>query len=1057
MKHGKLVLCLAGLLLLAMLVNVAVSPLAQAQSPAILKWAEVDTPGTKGEVIVLGSEVSRIAVGRGDVLYAIDSENDKVYRSDNGGLTWTDITRGLPAGELPASEIAVAPDRPQNVAVVTNGGKKVYLSDDSGASWSDTGVPGLSGATIQCITISKGYGRGSDLGYDIAIGTAQWGDATTTGQIWVLQGGALISVWQNQNITVDGSLIGAEVSAIAFSPKYADEGTILAVASTAADVSPPNGKTWLCIGQRDLSAQTTSWNGYTGYPVEIAAAGDDAALVSIISSISLPSDYIGTSPTSRKVFVSYNRQPDITSDNDVYRLDDTTVYRLNAAGGAGIDICSISYYGTLTKGRLIAGDVNPDPANPFRVQVRRASDPALASPPGWQPASQPPSGPGNAQVAWSYGGRMAFCGTGQSPVILPVPDESAFSRSVDDGDTWEQTSLIDTVIHISDVAPALDSKGLFLATYSIFGIEGVWRSAGEPLGNFWGRILTMNTTSNRIILRLSPDYITDYTIYAIELGGYQMAVSHNRGNSWQQRYVPGPVVDLAVEDKDTIYVALPGGYIRKNTNAGAAWLSPPVSCFPDSASEINMLTVVDKGHILVGSRDSKVAYSTDGGESFTEIDKAIGYHTGDVQVVADANYGENGIIYASNNITDKGIWRWAIGLSTEWEQIDESVTKLGMGQRISGLITGDEGTLYALRSEPVEPVNGAHAGGMTRTLNPCEPQTTQIEFDIVNATLSEGTSFDPLLIFTYTLPHLKLSGGAVQNELWAVGTADNVTAIYRFQDNLCKVGPMTIASGGVGCDPVSGRAQEVNLCWEQLSLADAYDIEVAKDKDFSIRIIDWVAEDAVTGFLIPASVTSPCAYFPTGGRVAERAGSAIAQWGNLECGHTYSWRVRVRHAATTEVIRSPWSEVRSFTVQAGLPATHPYYGLQLLSPNNGCMGCPVKPASFSWSPFKGTAKYRFVLAKDAAMTQVVAQATVTTTAYEYKGTLDYGTNHFWRVMALEPSPSDWSATFSFQTEPAPTPLPPPTEASTTPLWAWVLVAIGAILVIVTLILIFKTS
>jgi len=59
------------------------------------------------------------------------------------------------------------------------------------------------------------------------------------------------------------------------------------------------------------------------------------------------------------------------------------------------------------------------------------------------------------------------------------------------------------------------------------------------------------------------------------------------------------------------------------------------------------------------------------------------------------------------------------------------------------------------------------------------------------------------------------------------------------------------------------------------------------------------------------------------------------------------------------------------------------------------------------------------------------------------------------VMALEPAPSDWSATFSFQTEAAPEP-DVPDKAAPTPLWVWVVIAIGAILVIVTLVLIFKT-
>jgi hypothetical protein len=97
----------------------------------------------------------------------------------------------------------------------------------------------------------------------------------------------------------------------------------------------------------------------------------------------------------------------------------------------------------------------------------------------------------------------------------------------------------------------------------------------------------------------------------------------------------------------------------------------------------------------------------------------------------------------------------------------------------------------------------------------------------------------------------------------------------------------------------------------------------------------------------------------------------------------------------------------------------PYYSPQLLAPNNGCLGCAVKPVSFSWSPFKETTKYKFQLAKDAAMTQIVEEANVPTTAYDYDGVLEYSHNYFWRVMALEPAPSDWSATFSFQTAAAP--------------------------------------
>jgi hypothetical protein len=1036
-----------------------------AQASAVLKWAQVDKPGRNGNIVVNPSEVSDIAVGRGNILYAIDSANSKLYRSDNAGLTWLDITSAiLHAGaSLPATKIACAPDQPKTVAVVTNGGTKVYFSSNFGAEWKDTGLPSLPPMMqIQCIAISGTYILGGTNLWDVAIGTAIWGNNNTEGQVWVLTTGGSLSTWQNTNVTVDPSHIGAELSAIAFSPNYTDEGTILAVASTAADVAAIyRNQTWLCAGQRDLSAQTTSWNSsspyFTNYPVQIDSTGDAPGVTGIVSSIALPSDYRGTDISSRKVLMSCDRQPaPMIANSDVYRIDDyasTRVLRLNASGGAPIDIRNVAYYGTLNSGKVIAGDVNPEPGL-LTTQVRRLNDPfGVTTPSAWMLASQPPTGPGNAAVAWSYDGSVAFCGTGRTPGANN--DESAFSRSADNGDTWEQTSLINTIVNICDIAPAPDSKSFFLASYSGFGPESVWRTAGEPLGSFWGRVLTMYTSSDRLILRLSPDYGTDYTIYVAEVNGSGtsslMAVSHNRGNTWQKPYGPAPIIDMAVEDPHTFYVALPGGYIRKNTTDGAAWLSPPVSCFPDSTSEINMLTVVGNGDILAGSRDSRVSYSTDNGTSFTEIDKPVGYHTGDVQVVADANYDKNKLIYAADNIIDDGIWRWTISTSTEWEQIDEAVTILGTNQQICGLGMGKEGTLYALRSDNV---TGSGGGGMDRSLNPSHSYVWQIEFDVLSRTLpvlpsiplAKPTSFDPRIIFPNTMPSLKLASDVNQNVVWAVDF-DNML-IYRFDDNICKVGPVINGPKQIGCDPVSGRNQEVNINWEQLSLSDQYELQIAKDDQFSIQV-------AGNDHVIPVDLMAPAVFFPAGG-MALNSVSEIANWGNLECGHTYYWRTRTRQTTTGEIIRSPWSEIGSFTVKAGLPVTADYYSPKLLSPDNGCVGCPVKPASFSWAPYKETTKYEFVLAKDATMTQVVADDEADTSAYEYDGTLDYSSNYFWRVMALEPAPSDWSTTFVFQTEVTPAPPAPPVAPAPTALGVWVIIAIGAILVIVTLVLIFKT-
>jgi hypothetical protein len=283
--------------------------------------------------------------------------------------------------------------------------------------------------------------------------------------------------------------------------------------------------------------------------------------------------------------------------------------------------------------------------------------------------------------------------------------------------------------------------------------------------------------------------------------------------------------------------------------------------------------------------------------------------------------------------------------------------------------------------------------------------------------------------------------------------------LWAYTDCLAKKGPALKGPADqflIGADPVTGRNQQIDLRWEQLCLATVYELQIAKDKAMTMRInpaVDNITSiAAVTGSILltmdATNMTSPAAW--------------IAPGALPEAGAIYYWRMRAFQSATLQRARSPWSAIRSFTVKAGFIVNTPYYGVQLLSPNNACTGCKVKPAAFSWSPWKEATKYQFELANDPEFKQtVISVATTTTTSYEYSGTLDYNVNYFWRVKALEVNgqdiPSDWSATFSFLTEPAPAPAtPPPAESPLVPVWGWVAIAIGAILVIATIILIYKS-
>ncbi|MCX6010688.1 MAG: hypothetical protein NT134_00215, partial [Chloroflexi bacterium] len=728
--------------------------------------------------------------------------------------------------------------------------------------------------------------------------------------------------------------------------------------------------TWLCLLKRD----TLAWNNIAGYPVEIAPAGDGVGVSGVDSSLALPSNYSSAEVVSRQLFVSYDREPDTTYD-DVYRLDDASVYRLNVAGGSAVDISSIAYKGNLVSGTLLAGAAEPITGS-LTVQVWRTSQP-WDSPPTWEESSVPPTGPGNAKVAWSANGELAYCGTGQIPGV--ALDESAFSASLD-GDKWRQLGLMDTVINIADVVPAPDGESLFVTTYNPYGPEGVWRSAGDPLGERWERLLTMDTCCDGIILRLSLNYDDDYTLYAAEADGSQLAVSHNRGNSWQWcRFSPGdcpggPIIDLVVATEDTVYAALPEGYVAKTTSGGQR----PWSLTDTGLDEINMLSIVDEETIFVGGRNGDVAYSTDGGESFILIDEVIASGSGDIQVVADADYHQNGTIFAATNLPDEGIWRWVIGVSTEWEQIDESITELAEGQCISGLVEGTEGTLYALRLEPASDTSG----GVLRTLNPLEVDTDDIEFDLINDALPDGTTFDPNSVYSHTLSYLKLTGNAEQNELWTVDTTDQF--IYRYQDTLCKVRATLIYPGNGDVLPIdaSGYITDLTMCWEELEGAVEY--EVAIYRDSGATRIEWSGTSTDT--IISAT---------------EGANPA-----RLVRGTDYYWRVRA-----IEPIKSPWSEVRSFAASLAEALWSPLSDPAGISPLCGAVDTSVRPA-FCWQSVEGASGYEFILAGDGQFTDVVIAKTgadaLKTTAWECDIELDYATTYFWKVRAISDiSYSDW--------------------------------------------------
>jgi len=1045
-----------------------------------LKWTQIHTPGAVPDIndIVTPCEVNQIALGSdGKTFYAVDiphanniTGSKALYKSTDSGISWSDaISKNLYKTMAPGEQInfhlwniAVAPDDVNLIAVVTNDStsnwpRNVWVSTNGGDKWENTNCPVVD--HISTIEISPSYGN-----FDIAVGTRT---GVGNGNVYIFKASGQ-GTWSDQSFNGD-------ILAMKLSPNYINDSSLVIISSNATG-------TYLNIGIHDKAINTTRWDIWT--PTEITTNGANTsprANQIITADLELPNDFSGQAPGTRRGYISIDDNG--AGNAGIYRFDNTTVYNLMTST-ATRRISSIAYYGTYVSGKLLAGEILGNPCT-ATVMTWFTDSPTTCPIPCWYSAMKPPtgaagtdncagSGYGNAQVAWSPDGSTAYVSTASSATSVagvnwPVPylsgedlDESAFSLSRNNGETWNQLALIDTRIsRFTDIAPAPDCSTLYLASTNdntgCSGFDSVWRSQSSPIGNNWERILCQVTTSqhctqsqsDNAIIRLAGDKIDGQTIFWTSPGIQKIMWSPDFGDYWTVINSQLTVQDMAIEDSETLYILNADGWVQKlTTSSGICWTSQDVvpsgldTGYSITTAYTGMTPDNDKGHIIVGGMGIgtyDVAYSTDGGITFTPITTQLPTR-GNTLVVIHSGYKSNGEVFAINS---GGMYEWSIyygGGTWSWPlpEKDRWSTQWGgpsWPTPVTGLTISRNGSFYFADSW------GAY-----------------IRWAWANAGLDPFASFG-----TDPTTRLRICGSLEYGEPITVWLIDQRPyslpqgGVWKYIDTLAWNGPTPtspVNNAAVPYDPVSGRAGGLNLTWQPVSLSKGYRIQIAKDKDFALQVAD-IGGDWGGPFYTPPEPDAPALVIPPGGGTIIDANGNTWTVPALEAGHTYFWRVYIQDVATGDAIKSPWSWKESFTVKTGLQVTNPYYGPQLLSPDNGCPGCQIKSACFSWSPFQYATQYRFILARDAAMTDILVETDVPTTSYDYGSTLDYNTNYFWQVRAIEPTPSDWSAIFCFQTKATPVPQSSPRALQAASVWIWFIITIGVILDISLLILVIR--
>jgi len=1078
LKHYSIMLMTIIISLLAGLIP----PVPTSAQDLQLKWHRMDTPGSvSGKNDILSpSEVNGMTIGSdGKTYYAVDipwadsvTGRKALFKSLDGGISWSDdigkylfnTMSGAEQANFHVWYIAIAPDDVNFIAVITNNNTgnlpaNVWLSKDGGTTWINSHCPVSSAISAIAVSSIAGDNR------DVAIGTRS---GIGAGNVWTMNSQRPFS-WAKQELSGD-------VMSLKFSPCYSNDNALVAVFSNMLG-------TYLNAGVRDIVANMTDWTAtYQQGPIEITTkgAGSSPKANQIISAdLSLPDNYTSQIATARRYFICIDC-PVISAG--IYRFDDSAGCQLMIAT-AYKRISSIAYHGSLSSGKLLAGEVLGS-ACTASVMTWFTDSPFVCVVPCWYPAIKPSTGGagtnnctgtsyGNARVAWSQDGSIAFAGTASTGDLTAgvnwtaaylagrALDESAFSQSKNNGKTWVQLALIDTQISkLSDIAPAPDCSKIFIASINesagCSGFDSVWLSKSAPLGSAWERVLCSMTTgdnctatqSDIAILRLAGDKSDGEVLVWSAPGTNLVKWSINYGDSWNNLRPSFPVQDIAFEESKVMYILSPGGEVQRCSYSGTGWvlqrstLSGIYPAYSIATAFTGMTPDNDEGVVLVGGSGADlwdVAYSIDSGVHFKQIPVQLPVRD-NTMVVASSGFKSDGYILAINS---GGMFAYSVYTTgtNPWEEWwggaawPDPVTSITISRNSSyyfctAAIWGS--------ATPYIRWSSAYSG-----------------FDTA---VSLGLANQPTTRF-------RTCGGLVLEQPTITYAIDQrpfnppAGGVWYYIDDLLWSGPRPTSPVNhftVTCDPVTGRAGPIELKWLPRSLSKGYDIYIAKDIDFYLTMAK-IGDDYFGPYYVPHDLDSPSLYIPPGGGDVIDANSHSWTVPGLEAGHTYYWKVKVQDVATGDAIKSPWSWRESYQIIPGFRVVSLYPGVQLTNPCNGCLGCKVKPAFFSWSPWKATSKYQFDLATDPEFKSLVVTAAATTTGYEYSGTLNYGTNYFWRVKALEVNgqniPSDWSATFSLQTEPAPAhPAPPPAEPAT-PLWVWVIIAIGAILVIAVFILI----
>ncbi|MDD5591085.1 MAG: hypothetical protein PHY18_04065, partial [Dehalococcoidales bacterium] len=503
------------------------APAAQADE---MEWGQVNTPSWDDLVILPASDILDYAVGgdEGDIVYAVLELNSEctgvgwdyddpwgyfaLVKSDDGGVTWSDITENVvEASSLPDEEIfmlslvAIAPDNEDWVAVAG------YLDDGGGGPFApgtpfvvaseDGGANFTYAHPIEDAAYGSAMGAMMDMAVSPAVGDihniALAGRAMTPpnpacgpGVVFRLEAGTWLTGgwvdtrsypgWNDSTDAItDWSFRLGGVLAVDFSPNFDMDDTIVCMG-----VGAPLGDNVPYLQEGTLDGDG-AWNAEAGFGDAVQISDEGTILYSIgaryMMGFALPADFDGAEPADNNIYLYVNALNANTGETGGYVFISEDGALTGRCGPSGDPIlASIDVHGDADTCKAMVGTmgVEMDWAEETVSDVEPCVGVAVYHTvelddccPEWECACKDPSGPTLAVVSYTPDGEKAFASTSGSRTFLrhnpdTEPyidgwgrtdwdvgpgnplDESAFSVSLDDGVSFNQIGLIDTTIDL---------------------------------------------------------------------------------------------------------------------------------------------------------------------------------------------------------------------------------------------------------------------------------------------------------------------------------------------------------------------------------------------------------------------------------------------------------------------------------------------------------------------------------------------------------------------------------------------------------------------------------